>query len=1336
MKIHSAIRTSRSALRNLTRLGLVLLATAAFAPWAGATAYYSQGSGAPTTLANWNTVRAGGGSAPANFTTAGNQFIIQNTHTLTTTAAWAVSGAGSQIEIESGGTLKETSTFTVSISSGATILVDGGGTFDHNINQGTIPTATWSTGSTLIISGQVAATSGPSGMGQAFYNIIWNCPSATATSQMGLGAATGFSCAGTFTVQDTGTGICRMNSTAGVTLSIANLTVTGGILQGTGTGSADMTLTISGNLSVSGGGTLDLRAATGNTIVNVSGNVSLTGGTNYTSSSSGLGFINFVGAAQNFSGGGVFSPSGSAVTWTIASGSTVTATAGATVPGVWNINAGGTLDANGQLLVLNTITGGGLVRNNGAAVILTAGNFNGTTNFGGVIQNGTGVLGLMKSGTGAWTLNGASTYTGGTTLSNGIIQLNNGGALGTGNVIVNTAGTTGRILLNGITLTNDIILTAAAAGAGSLGVLQAVDSTSPTYSGTLTVSSNAFSGGVLCGPLAAGFVLNMTGPINVTPGLATTLLVRDGYVRFSGGGNYTNMEIRLKTNSLGAVNGISTTAVLDIGGNGSTTVATAFDLNGFNQTLAGLKNAVAPANLARVTNSSPTPATLSLNAGAGNVLTYGGSIVGNLALTILSGTQTLSNSPTAGNGVFGYTGNSTIAGGTLKLAAANLTPNGTGKGNFIVNGTLDLNTFSQTINNLSGGGTVDSVAGGTPTLTVNNLTGTINTFNGLIKNTVGSLALGTIGSGTLVLPAANTYAGGTTVGVDSGPNAASVVQISHGQALGSGTIFIAPHGNLETSRLELTNNITVTNTLNISSRTAGNLAAHVRNIGGSNTLSGNLLVSAGGVEQNLESAAGTLAITGDIGGAGSSGLRTLELEGAANGIVAGSIVALAGVGIGPVTKSGAGTWTLAGTNTYSGITTVGGGTLLVRGVLGTNSVTVNTNATLAGTGMVRGATTVQSGGTLQAGSGGGNIGTLTISNSLALAGNALFNLNRTNAQNSSLIAGLAAVNYGGTLTVMNVGDALQNGDTFILFAAGSYSGSFANILLPALDPALVWNTNNLAVNGSISVALSISPSALALTSSANPSGYLDALTFTATLAPTNLTGNVAFYNGATPFSTNSLVLGSATSDGISSLARGTNTITAAYLGDLNHFGSTNSLAQVVTNHPPVAPTVNYYRFAGISTFRITIADLLTNVTDVDSDTVALTAVGTSTNGITLLNSSGFLLYQNTNNVNDQFTYTVDDANGGTTTGSVNLVVNPFGTGQNTAILVSGSTVTVGFFGIPGYGYDVQRSTNLTAWATILTTNAPANGGFELTDDFSDLGFVVPVSAYYRLEWNP
>jgi hypothetical protein len=50
-------------------------------------------------------------------------------------------------------------------------------------------------------------------------------------------------------------------------------------------------------------------------------------------------------------------------------------------------------------------------------------------------------------------------------------------------------------------------------------------------------------------------------------------------------------------------------------------------------------------------------------------------------------------------------------------------------------------------------------------------------------------------------------------------------------------------------------------------------------------------------------------------------------------------------------------------------------------------------------------------------------------------------------------------------------------------------------------------------------------------------------------------------------------------------------------------------------------------------------------------------------------------------------------------------------------------------------WGVQRSTSLTNWVTILTTNSPGNGLFNYMDNFSDLG-VVPASAYYRLQWNP
>ena len=78
-----------------------------------------------------------------------------------------------------------------------------------------------------------------------------------------------------------------------------------------------------------------------------------------------------------------------------------------------------------------------------------------------------------------------------------------------------------------------------------------------------------------------------------------------------------------------------------------------------------------------------------------------------------------------------------------------------------VYGTLDINGNSSTIVNLGGTGIVDTVSGGTPTLTLTNTSNT--TFSGVIKNTSGTLTLAKAGTGVLTLAGANTYTGNTTV---------------------------------------------------------------------------------------------------------------------------------------------------------------------------------------------------------------------------------------------------------------------------------------------------------------------------------------------------------------------------------------------------------------------------------------------------------------------------------------------------------------------------------------------------------------------------------------------
>ena len=69
-------------------------------------------------------------------------------------------------------------------------------------------------------------------------------------------------------------------------------------------------------------------------------------------------------------------------------------------------------------------------------------------------------------------------------------------------------------------------------------------------------------------------------------------------------------------------------------------------------------------------------------------------------------------------------------------------------------------------------------------------------------------------------------------------------------------------------------------------------------------------------------------------------------------------------------------------------------------------------------------------------------------------------LNRTNSPNSDrLLISSGTLNYGGILTVSNIGPALQSGDSFQLFNANSISGTLAATNLPALGPGLGWNFN-------------------------------------------------------------------------------------------------------------------------------------------------------------------------------------------------------------------------------------------------------------------------------------
>jgi hypothetical protein len=234
--------------------------------------------------------------APSAPTSTDSTIAIQTGHTVEVSD----SEYADQITVNTGGTLKIDSakTFvvangtgtdltvlgslanagTLTIDSGAVLNVANGGTYEHAQNGGTIPTATWSNGSLLRISGVRGATSFAGGSNQNFYNVEWNCPSQTGSTILGFGGDT---LGGYFKVVTTNTGqVYFFGNANGATTINGDVIVQGGsfAVQGTSSATAD-TVYHYGNISVTGGSfsiSAGSQGGSGNTVWNLyTGNFSL-----------------------------------------------------------------------------------------------------------------------------------------------------------------------------------------------------------------------------------------------------------------------------------------------------------------------------------------------------------------------------------------------------------------------------------------------------------------------------------------------------------------------------------------------------------------------------------------------------------------------------------------------------------------------------------------------------------------------------------------------------------------------------------------------------------------------------------------------------------------------------------------------------------------------------------------------------------------------------------------------------------------------------------------------------------------------------------------------------
>ena len=154
---------------------------------------------------------------------------------------------------------------------------------------------------------------------------------------------------------------------------------------------------------------------------------------------------------------------------------------------------------------------------------------------------------------------------------------------------------------------------------------------------------------------------------------------------------------------------------------------------------------------------------------------------------------------------------------------------------------------------------------------------------------------------------------------------------------------------------------------------------------------------------------------------------------------------------------------------------------------------------------------------------------------------------------------------------------------------------------------------------------------------------------------------------------------------------------------------------------------------------ISLSKLLTKAADADGDTLSVTASGpASTQNGTAVLQSGSILYTPPAafSGSDTFSVTISDAYGATVSGTVMVSVGPNPTSGGQGVnppqitMLGNGDAEIGSQGIPGRTYLVQRSTNLSFWATIGTITAASNGAVSFIDPSPP-----QPSAFYRLGRN-
>ena len=574
----------------------------------------------------------------------------------------------------------------------------------------------------------------------------------------------------------------------------------------------------------------------------------------------------------------------------------------------------GAVSATGLQFAVNgyTVQGSSLTLSGEAPIIEvgdgTPNGANFTATIGADIA-GTGAL--NKTGLGTLVLTAANTYSGGTTISDGTLQVGNGG----------TTGSIAGVILDNAALVFD-------------------------HSDNVTFAGTIFGNGTLT-KLGAG-TLTLTANNTVT-GLIT---ISNGTIEVGNGGTSGSIAgdvvdhgslVFNRSDDIAYDGVISGNGTLTKLGAGTLTLTNDNTFTGLTTISAGTLQIGNAGTTGSVAGNILDNAALIFN--RSNDITYAGVISGNGTVTKL-GDQSLFLT-----GANTYTGLTTISNGTLQIGNAGTT--GSIAGNIADNASLIFNrsdslTYAADI---SGNGSMSKLVAGPLTLTgANTLTGGTTISNGTLQigngGTIGSITgpieddaslifnrsnnitfaapiagdgtVTQIGAGTLILTANNTYTGLTTI-------SAGTLQIGNNTATGSIAGNVVDHGALVFNRSDefaydgaISGNGTLTK-----------LGIGILTLTGDNTYTGLTTISAGILQ------IGNAGTTGSV--AGNILDNTALIFNRSNDITYAGVIS----GAGTVTKGGDQLLTLTGNNTYTGITTITAGTLQIGNGSATGSIAAN-----------------------------------------------------------------------------------------------------------------------------------------------------------------------------------------------------------------------------------------------------------------------------------------------------------------------------------------------------------------------------------------------------------